>query len=346
MKIFEPYTLNKLHLKNRLVMAPMCTDHVVLMDGIATEFHHDHYVARAMGGVGLIIVEATAIAENGKIYDQDLGLYNDYQIDAMKKIVDGVHRYHAKIAIQLNHAGRKCKATNKVDTIIGPSKVPYSEESLVPKEMSEEEIVAVVEQFKQAAIRADKAGFDAIEIHAAHGFLINQFISPSANLREDKYKEPSLFLKMVLEAVHNVWPQDKGLWIRVSAKDYNQENGYDVDHIINVINQVREHIDCIHVSSGGVTPTKPRAFFGYQVPFATAIKKACDLPVIAVGAIESEKLADFILESEASDLIALGRPLLYNPNWLVDVALKYESDKLPESLHFRAMASNAKVKGS
>ena len=327
MKLFDSYSLKGLNLRNRLVMPPMCTYQVLQKDGKATAFHLAHYMAPAIGGVGLVIVEATAIAPEGRISDHDLGIWCDDQVAGLKSIVDGVHATGAKIAIQLAHAGRKCEATDGVASILAPSPLAYDDSYRTPEEMNEENITRVIDEFRQAARRAREAGFDAIEIHAAHGYLINQFISPSTNKRTDRYKEPSLFLSQVLQAVSETWPREKPLWVRVSATDYSP-NGYDATYCSGVLTAVKPLIDAVHVSSGGVVPVVPPVYPGYQIAFARQIGAAVGLPTIAVGMLSSPDLAEYVLQSGSADLVAVGRGLLRNPNWLLEVAAKHQKDFL------------------
>lgn len=320
MKLFEPGSIKNLTLRNRSVMAPMCTYQVPAHDGKATSFHQAHYVAPAIGGVALIIVEATSVSPEGRISDNDLGLWNDDQIPGLSNLVQGVHEAGAKVALQLAHAGRKCKATDGVSEILAPSPLAFDDTYRTPREMKETDVSQVIDDFRQAARRSDAAGFDALEIHAAHGYLINQFVSPETNKRTDRFKDPSLLLSLILKAVHEVWPKDKAVWVRVSATDYSPK-GYDVDYIIKVLDKVRPMIDAVHVSSGGVVPIVFPVYPGYQVSFANDIKKAMGLPTIAVGMLSCPDLGEYVLQSFSADFIAVGRGLLRNPNWILEAAL-------------------------
>jgi NADPH2 dehydrogenase len=327
MKLFESFVLKGLALRNRLVLPPMCTYQVAKRDGKATAFHTAHYMAPALGGVGLIILEATAVSPDGRISDYDLGLWSDNQIPGLKTLVDGIHSAGAKVAIQIGHAGRKCEAKDGVSTIFAPSPLAYDDTYRMPKEMDEKAIKQVIDEFRQAARRADEAGFDALEIHAAHGYLINQFISPATNKRTDRYREPSLFLSLVLQAVHEVWPEHKPVWVRVSATDYSP-SGYDVSYCCNVLTAIKPLIDAVHVSSGGVVPVVPPVYPGYQVAFAKQIGEAVGLPIIAVGMLSSPDLAEYVLQSGSAALVAVGRGLLRNPNWFLEVALQGQKEFL------------------
>ncbi len=312
----------------------MCTYQVPSHDGKATSFHHAHYVSVALGGVGLIIVEATAVSPEGRISDEDLGIWDDDQIPALSNLVSAIHGSGSKVALQLAHAGRKCKATDGVTEILAPSPLAFDDTYRTPRAMDERDIERVIDDFRQAARRADMAGFDALEIHAAHGYLINEFITFQVNKRTDLFGDPSLFLSMVLNAVHEVWPKDKDVWIRVSATDYSP-HGYDVGYLIPILQKVRPMIDAVHVSSGGVEPVAFSIYPGYQVSFARDIKEALSLPTIAVGMLSCPDLAEYVLQSGSADLIAVGRGLLRNPNWLLEAALASQREfflQLPEYL--------------
>lgn len=320
MRIFESYKIKNTDLKNRFVMPPMCmfsSDET----GTAKDFHFIHYVTRAIGGVGLIIVESTGVAKNGRISDADLGLWDDSQIDGLKKIVEGVKKYGSKIAIQLNHGGRKYIGTS--GDVVAPSAVKFDEESTLPMELTKNDIKEIVQNFREAAIRADKAGFDAVEIHGAHGYLIHQFLSPLSNLREDEYggnlKNRTRFLKEILQAVSEVWPKEKPIFIRVSANDY-KDGGITINDMVEIINEVKEYIDIVNVSSGGLIPAKINLYPGYQVNLADAIKKRCSIPVITVGLITDAKMAEEIVSNDRADLVAIGRELLRNPYFVLNEA--------------------------
>ncbi len=306
-------------------MPPMCTYQVPSHDGKVTSFHQAHYVAPAIGGASLIIIEATAVSPEGRISDKDLGLWKDEQIPGFANLVKGIHEAGAKVALQLGHAGRKCMATDGVSKILAPSSLAYDDTYRTPREMNEVDIERVIDDFRQGARRADAAGIDALEIHAAHGYLINQFISPETNTRTDRFQDPSLFLSLVLNAIHEVWPKNKAVWVRVSATDYSPK-GYDVKYLIKVLDKVRSMIDAVHVSSGGVIPIVFPIFPGYQVSFAKDIKIALGLPTIAVGMLSSHDLAEYVLQSGSADLIAVGRGLLRNPNWLLEAALTHQQE--------------------
>ena len=318
MNTFKNYTLKNTNLKNRIVMPPMCmysSDET----GMANDFHYTHYVSRAIGAVGLIILESTGVVENGRTTDNDLGIWDDTHIDGLKKIVNGVKKYGSKIAIQLNHGGRKYTGT--ASQAVAPSAVKFDERSTLPKELTRDDIKEIVLNFKEAAERADKAGFDAIEIHGAHGYLIHQFLSPLSNLRKDEYggdiKNRIRFLKEILEAVTEVWPKEKAILLRVSAYDY-KEGGITLNDMIEIINEIKEYIDIVHVSTGGLIPVEINAYPGYQVNYSSIIKEKCNIPTIAVGLITDINMAEEIISNGRADLVAVGRELLRNPYFVLN----------------------------
>lgn len=284
-KLFEPYTIKNVTFKNRIVMSPMCMYSCFKQDGEVTNWHLVHYSTRAVGQVGLIIVEATAVSPEGRIAMEDLGIWDDRHIEGLSKLTKWVHENGAKIGIQLAHAGRKSKVTN--EPIIAPSAIPFSNESPIPEEMSVEKIKETVEKFKHAALRAKLAGFDVIEIHAAHGYLIHEFLSPLSNKRTDNYGGSKVnrynFLREIIDAVREVW--DGPLFVRVSANDYDEE-GNNCDDYIEYAQWMKEQgVDLIDCSSGEVIPSHYHVYPGYQIQYAEKIKKEVGIATGAVGVI-------------------------------------------------------------
>lgn len=324
LKIFQEYEIKDLQLKNRIVMPPMCM-YSADEEGMVQDFHRIHYGARALGGVGLIILEATAVVPNGRISSRDLGIWDDSHIEGLKSIIDNVKPYGAKIGIQLAHAGRKCESDDEY--IVAPSPIPYSDDYRWPKKLSKEEIKEIVNQFKAAAERAEKAGFDLIEIHGAHGYLISEFLSPLSNKREDEYggsrENRTRFLKEILDAIKTVWPEEKPISLRVSADDYTT-GGIDKEEMAKIIDLVKDSVDIVHVSSGGVVSVNIIPYPGYQVPHAEYIKKHCNVATIAVGLITEYTHMEEILGNDRSDLIAIGRELLRNP--FLPLHMAYENN--------------------
>jgi len=314
--IFSEYKIKNLVLKNRIVMPPMCM-YIAPENGMVTDWHVIHYATRAVGGVGLIIVEATAVAPEGRLSSNDLGIWDDAHVDGLASIVKAVHENGAKIGIQINHGGRKCEA--KGMDIEAPSAIPYDEKSKTPREMTKADIAETVNEFKNAAIRADRAGFDMIQIHAAHGYLLSEFLSPLTNHRQDEYggsyENRVRFLGEVLETVRSVWPAEKPIEVRVSAEDYG-EGGNQPEDLAAMLNLVKDKgIDSVNVSTGGVIPVVPKAFPGYQVPHAEVIKRLTGLPVAAGGLLSDPAEVNAIIEQGKADQVYLGRELLRNPYW-------------------------------
>ncbi|MBP1763574.1 MAG: dehydrogenase [Firmicutes bacterium] len=313
--LFSPLLLRGLALKNRIVMPPMCM-YSSERDGLANEWHFTHYVSRAVGQVGFIIMEATGIEDGGRITENDLGIWNDAQAEGLKRIIDAVHSKESKIAIQLGHAGRKSEVPYLEP--VAPSALPFNAEYRTPQSLTVSDIQRIVDNFRLAAIRAVKAGFDAIELHAAHGYLINQFLSPLTNRREDEYggtvQNRVRILAEVVEAVRNELPSTMPLVVRVSAYEYEPE-GNSPEMVGEMLNMIKgKGIDLVHVSSGGVTPAAPRAYPGYQIGFAAAIKEKTGLPVIGGGLVTEPVQAEQIVKA-GIDLVFLGRELLRNPYW-------------------------------
>ncbi|WFA08104.1 NADPH dehydrogenase NamA [Tissierella sp. Yu-01] len=322
MKSLSTFKLKDMELKNRIIMPPMCM-YSADEDGMVKDFHINHYVTRAVGGVGLIILEATAVTPNGRISSNDLGIWSDDHINGLKNIVDKSKVYGAKMGIQLAHAGRKCESNDEF--IVAPSPIEFSDEYRIPMELDNDGIKEIVGQFKDAAKRADAAGFHMIEIHGAHGYLINEFLSPLANKRSDEYggsrENRVRFLKEIIAAIKEVWPNNKPIGLRVSADDYT-EGGIDKEEIVEIVNLVKDDIDMVHVSSGGVVRARINAFPGYQVTHAETIKSECHIPTIAVGLIEDYDHIEEIISNGRADLVALGRALLRNPYLVLNMAYK------------------------
>ncbi len=313
-RLFQPYTIRGVELKNRIVMSPMCM-YAAQEDGRVTDWHRVHYPTRAVGGAGLIILEATAVQPHGRISANDLGIWSDEHVDGLAEIVRLVHEHGAKVGIQLAHAGRKSEVAGV--NHVAPSAIPFSADYDVPVALDERGINDVISSFRAAAERAKRAGFDVVEIHAAHGYLINQFLSPLTNHREDAYggsfDNRFRLLGEVVRAVRGVW--DGPLFVRVSAEEY-AEGGNHLDDYVRIAARLRESgVDLIDVSSGGVVPVPIKTQPGYQVPFAEAIRTEAGIATGAVGLITAPEQAEAILEKGQADLIFLGRELLRNPYW-------------------------------
>lgn len=332
-KLFSSYELKGLHLHNRVIMAPMCQYSVTAKDGKPNDWHYVHYLSRAIGGTGLIIMEMTDVDPDGRITDFDLGLWSDEQIPAFARIIDGVHAHNGKIGIQIAHAGRKAEDAT---VPVAPSAIQFPGDSYkMPRELTTDEVQRVIQQFADAALRAVKAGVDTIELHGAHGYLIHQFQSPLTNKRNDIYGEDlSRFGVEVIQAVRRAMPADMPLLFRISAVEY-ADGGYDIDHAIELSKAYHSAgVDAFHVSSGGEGPAgerKPGNYPGYQVPFARKIREAVQAPVIAVGMLDDPALAESVIGNEDADFVAIARGMLRDPYWATHaaIALRNEPNHIP-----------------
>ncbi len=335
-KLFSELKIDKLLLKNRIVMPPMCTYRVANEDGCPTDFHALHYGARALGGVGMIIVEATAVQANGRITSNDLGLYDDAQIEGHKKIVNNIKAYGAIPAIQLNHAGRKAKVENNVSV----SDMRFSDEYASPIVLTEELVEKFKQDFLAAAIRAKHAGYELIEIHAAHGYLLNTFLSPLINNRNWKYggnlEKRCCILKELCELLK---PLNLALGIRISATSWRNDD-YGIEEMIEVSKLCEKlGISYIHVSSGGVhaeTNNGPVVAPLYQAEYAKKIKEAVSIPVIAVGIITTASEGEALLLGNTCDAVAYGRALLNNANLPFEMAAELKENERIDPTYLRA----------
>ncbi|CAN7335430.1 NADPH dehydrogenase NamA [Rossellomorea sp. LjRoot5] len=313
-KLFEPYSLKNVEIKNRIVMAPMCMYSSHHEDGKVENWHRTHYTSRAVGGVGLIILEATAVTPQGRISPQDLGIWDDEHIEGLKELVDLMKEQGAKTGIQLAHAGRKAVLEGD---ILAPSAIPFNDDMKPPVEMTADDIKETITAFIKGAERAKKAGFDVIEIHGAHGYLINEFLSPLSNKRNDEYggsaENRYRFLREIIEGIQQVW--DGPLLVRVSAKDYNEEGLNVEDYVVFAQWMKEQGVDLIDVSSGALVPARIPVFPGYQVKLAETIKNGAGIDTGAVGLITTGIQAEEILQNDRADLVLLARELLRDPYW-------------------------------
>ncbi|MFF5310874.1 NADH:flavin oxidoreductase/NADH oxidase [Streptomyces massasporeus] len=353
--LFEPYTLRELTIPNRVWMPPMCQYSAAPEGpetGVPTDWHLAHYAARATGGTGLIIVEATAVSAQGRISPYDLGIWNDAQVEAFRRITRFLTAQGTVPAIQLAHAGRKASTDRpwKGGAPVGPeahgwdsvapSPLAFDDSHPAPAELTVGQIKDIVEQFAAAARRALAAGFEVAEIHGAHGYLINEFLSPHSNHRTDayggSYENRTRFALEVVDAVREVWPDDKPLFFRVSATEWLEDGGWTADDTVRFAADLRAHgIDLLDVSTGGNAsgvriPTGP----GYQVPFAARVKNETALPVAAVGLITDVEQAEKILANGEADAVLLGRELLRNPSWARHAARELGGEvRVPDQYH-------------
>ncbi|MFF9055809.1 NADH:flavin oxidoreductase/NADH oxidase [Streptomyces erythrochromogenes] len=334
--LFEPYTLRSVTVPNRVWMAAMCQYSAEAFGpnaGVATDWHFAHYAARATGGTGLIVQEATAVSPEGRISPYDLGIWNDTQVEALRRITGFLKAQGTVPGIQIAHAGRKA-STDRTWTgggpvgpdahgwqAVAPSAVPFAESHQVPHELTADEIAEITGQFAAAAGRALAAGYEVVEIHGAHGYLIGEFLSPHSNKRTDAYggsfENRTRFALEVVDAVRAVWPEELPLLFRISATDWLEEEGWTADETVRLARLLQEHgVDLLDVSTGGLAPgvTIPVGP-GYQVPFAARVKAETTLPVAAVGLITEPEQAEKILANGEADAVLLGRELLRDPFW-------------------------------
>jgi len=329
--LFAPFTLRGLTLPNRVVVSPMCQ--YSAKEGVVHDWHLVHLGARAVGGAGLVMTEMTDVSPEGRITHGCAGLWSDEQQKAWKRVVDFVHaNSRARIGIQLAHAGRKASAQLPWEgdgplqpheqpwPTLGPSALPFGPGWHTPKQMDEDDLAAVKRAFVEAARRADACGFDLLELHAAHGYLLSSFLSPLSNQRTDGYggglEGRMRFPLEVFAAVRNVWPKEKPMAVRVSATDWLEPEGQTLEDTIAFARALKSlGCDAVDVSSGGNVPqSKPVYGRMYQVPFAEAVRAEADLPVIAVGNIQGADHANTVLAAGRADLCALARPHLSDPS--------------------------------
>jgi len=333
--LFSPYTLRSLTLRNRIVVSPMCQ--YSGEDGFANDWHLVHLGTRASGGAALVIQEATAVTAEGRISPQDLGIWKDEHIDKLKSITGFIHSQGAIAGIQLAHAGRKASTARpweggkQLDTEAGgwtsvaPSAIPFYEKDIAPHALSEDAIEDLIKAFASAASRALKAGYKLVEIHAAHGYLIHEFLSPLSNQRTDQwggsFENRTRFLLRIVDAVRKVWPDELPLFVRISATDW-VEGGWDLESSVKLAALLKEkEVDLVDCSSGGLAPNAViPAGPGYQVGFAESIRKEAGIPTGAVGIIVTAAQAEAILEEGKADLIFMARELLRNPYFPLEAA--------------------------
>ena len=333
--LFSPITLRSLTIKNRLVVSPMCQ--YSAKNGVANDWHFAHLARFGMGGFGMVMIEATSVRPEGRITYADLGLWNDDQIAPLKRISDFLHTQGAASAIQIAHAGRKASTPlwwrgsfNETDAEkeevgfadwqpVAPSAIPMTATAKMPRALTVSEIEALPDAFAATAKRALTAGIDCVEIHAAHGYLLNQFLSPVANKRDDHFggsrENRMRLLLQIAEAVRSVWPVEKPLFTRISATDAIG-GGWTLDDSLVLAKELKDRgVDVIDCSSGGFDGAAITAGPMYQVPYAKALKAIPSLATMAVGLITEPQDAENIISNGEADLIAIGRNALDDPNW-------------------------------
>lgn len=347
-KLFSPLKLRDLTLRNRILVAPMCMYSAV--DGVANDWHLVHLGARASGGASVVIVEATGVVAEGRISDGCLALYNQTQMQALKPITAFIKSQGAIAAIQLAHAGRKASfATPKnggallpLDkggwNVVGPSALSFSDRYRTPRALTHQEINELIESFKHSARLALEAGFEIIEIHAAHGYLLHEFLSPLSNKRTDEYggslENRMRFPLAVAKALRDLWPVHLPVFVRISATDWT-EGGWNEEESVILVRELKKiGIDLMDISTGGnVSDAKIPLTPGYQVPFAEKIKNETGIITGAVGLITQFDQAEEILQKNQADVVLLARELLRNPNWPIDAAV-YFKEKAPIPLQY------------
>lgn len=335
-QLFQPLPLRQLTLPNRIVVSPMCQ--YSARDGLANDWHLVHLGSRATGGAGLIIVEATGVTPEGRISPHCLGLWSDAQIEPLRRITRFIDSQGSVAGIQLAHAGRKAGTWRPWEgkagsvpleqggwTPLAPSAIAFDDNHHTPQAMSREQIAGVVQDFARAAERAHKAGFKVAEVHAAHGYLLHQFLSPLSNTRDDEYggsfANRSRLLLEVVDAVRAVWPAELPLLVRLSATDW-LDGGWNELETVELSALLKEHgVDLIDVSSGGLAPNAQIPVGpGYQSRFAERVRREAGIPTGAVGLITEPAQAEHVLRSEQADLVLLARELLRDPYWPLHAA--------------------------
>jgi 2,4-dienoyl-CoA reductase-like NADH-dependent reductase (Old Yellow Enzyme family) len=340
--LFEPLTIRNVTLKNRIVVSPMCQYSSV--DGFANDWHLVHLGSRAVGGAGLVFTEASAVSAEGRITEDDLGIWKDQHIPFLKKITDFIKQQNSVPGIQLAHAGRKAshlspwkgrrpmKENEGAWKTLAPSSIPFKEGEPVPKEMTKGEIQQLLKDFVSATNRAVEAGFEVFEIHGAHGYLLNEFLSPLSNHRKDEYggsfeNRIRLLLEIVKEMRSVI--KEQPLFVRISATEW-VENGWDENDSVALAKILKDqHVDVIDCSSGGNSPMQKIPVIPlYKVPFSEKIKKDSGILTAAVGMITAAQEAEEILEKQKADLIIMARQLLREPYFPLHAAKELGVDLL------------------
>lgn len=342
--LLDPFTLRGVTMRNRIGVSPMCQ--YSSEDGKATDWHLVHLGSRAVGGAGLIICEATAVEPRGRISPSDAGLWSDEQIDPQARINEFLIAHGAVPAIQLAHAGRKACTARPWDgdeflskaqggwEIVGPSPIPFNDNDPPPHELSLAQIREIHGAFVAATVRAVEAGFQMLEIHAAHGYLMHSFHSPLSNARRDQYggsfENRTRFTLETVRLVRPKWPESKPLAVRLSCTDWF-ESGWTLEETIELARKLKaEGVDLIDCSSGGGTPkARIPAGASFQVPLAETVRRQAGIPTAAVGLITDPMQADEIIRNGRADLVLLAREMLRNPYWPVEAARALgKADKL------------------
>lgn len=328
MKLFEPYTQRSQTFRNRIVVSPMCQ--YSAQDGVPNTWHMVHLGSRAVGGAAAVLAEATAVSPEGRISAHDTGIWNDGQVEAWRPITAFIAEHGAVPGVQLAHAGRKASVRRPWEggaplsadegawQTAAPSAIAFDRDWHVPQALDAAGIRKVIADFRAAALRAKAAGFKLVELHAAHGYLLHQFLSPLSNQRTDEYggsfENRTRLVREVIMAVREVWPDNLPLWLRISATDW-ADGGWNIDDSVRLAAQLAAlGVDLVDVSSGGLVPhVKIPVAPGYQVPFAARIRQETEIATGAVGLITEPAQADGIIAGGAADLVLIARASLRDP---------------------------------
>ncbi|AFK18738.1 NADH:flavin oxidoreductase/NADH oxidase [Haloferax mediterranei ATCC 33500] len=344
--LFSPLSFRETEVPNRVMVSPMCQ--YSSTDGFANDWHLVHLGSRAVGGAGIVMTEATAVSPEGRISPHDLGIWSDEHVESLERISSFVESMGSVPAIQLAHAGRKASKSRPWDgsdpicpedggwTTVAPSDVPWPYEGEPPElhELTTQEIAGIVDDFRAAAVRALDAGFEIAEVHAAHGYLLHEFLSPVTNRREDAYggsfENRTRLVREVTETVRGVWPDDKPVFVRISATDWlDDRDSWDLEQSVRLADDLDDlGVDLVDVSAGGTHPDQqiPNTGPGYQVPYAEVISDETDVRVGAVGGIRTARHADEVVSNGRADLAIVGREHLRDPYFALHAAEDLNAD--------------------
>jgi NADPH2 dehydrogenase len=332
--LFSPTELGSIKLRNRIVLPPMC-QYSADENGTANNYHFTHYGVRALSGAALCIVEATAVTADGRISGADLGLWSEQHIEPLSQLAQSIACFGSVPGIQLGHAGRK--AWSGIESPVAPSAIPFSDQHRTPLALTADDVRGTTLDFAAAARRAVEAGFKVLELHAAHGYLIHEFLSPLSNRRTDAYggsmENRHRFLLETADECLQVLSEDSVLIVRISATEYD-EAGYSLEEMAALSRSLEaKGVAAIHVSTGGNVPLRPAVWPGYQLPYAKAIREAVGIPVIGVGLLGTPDLAEYALQQGACDMVAVGRAYLHDPHWAITAARAFCAElPIPEAM--------------
>ena len=358
--LFDSLTIRDLQFNNRVFVSPMCE--YSSADGYATDWHFVHLGSRAVGGAGLVLTEATAVVPEGRISPQDLGIWSDDHVPALRRIVSFIHEQGSVAGMQLAHAGRKASTLRPWEgsgaipeseggwtNVMAPSAIPFAENYAPPTALTIDGIQRIIAAFASAARRACDAGFRVIEIHAAHGYLIHEFLSPLSNHREDAYggsfDNRTRLLREIVATVRSSWPKGAPLFVRISATDW-VDGGWDLEQSIELASMLKPlGVDLIDCSSGGTVPhANIPAAPGYQTPFAQRIRQTAEIMTAAVGLITSPVQAEQIIATGEADAVLMAREFLRDPYWPLRAARELRQSVSWPVQYLRAAPKDAKAR--